>query len=393
VSVLRGSPVHRFSLFNRGPLFDLTHRAGLAGPDNPGHPRLWLVVTAVAWLPLVLLSLAEGKAYGAPAGTTVLSDWGLTGRLLVGMPLLLAAQTRLDRLLAWVDDCFCATGLVSAEDHPRLDQVVLSTTRLASSTTAEIAILMLALVQSSFLVYEAAAHGAMQWAFVDGSARLLSRSGWWAVCVAMPLSTVVSIRWLWRIVLWWRFCWKVSRLRLRIVPSHPDGAGGLGFLNLSLMVFAVAAAGMLASVSGHFATRILAAGAGISDLQLQFLGGLLGTLIIFAGPLVLFTRTLARAKVAGIARYGALVCQQGQAFETRWLVPGAGDAQSLAEPDFSARTDLNSVAQLVYEMRLTVFRGRHLLVLLGGAAAPSVPVAFLLVPAKEILQGLVGLLF
>ncbi|MCE5241473.1 hypothetical protein LLH23_23660 [bacterium] len=391
MSARHGSSARHFALFEHGPLSGLARRARLTGPGRPGHPRLWLALIALAWLPLVVLSLVAGKAYGAVAGATVLSDWGMTGRLLIGMPVLIAVQTSFDRHLAWVDGCFRSAGLLGPDETARFDQAIAATARLAASTAAELVIVVLAFAQSTFLVYEGAAHSGLQWVFAEGRG-VLSLPGWWAVTVALPLSTLVSLRWLWRLLLWWRFCWRVSRLHLRIMPSHPDGAGGLDFLNISLTVFAFAGAGMLASLAGHFATRILATGAGIADLRLQLLGALLGTLVIFAGPLLLFSPCLARAKLAGISAYGALVCQQGHAFEARWLLPDAGNAESLAQNDFSARTDLNSVAQLVYNMRTTVFRTKHLLILVGGAALPFVPVVFLLLPAREIFRGLVGLL-
>ncbi|MCE5215472.1 hypothetical protein LLH03_00445, partial [bacterium] len=131
VSVVPGSPVDRFLLFERGPLSDLARRAGLARPGHPGDPQLWLTLTALAWLPLVILSLVAGKAYGAMAGATVLSDWGTTGRLLVGMPLLIAVQTSFDRHLGLVDGCFRSSGLVGPEETAHLDQIIASITRLA----------------------------------------------------------------------------------------------------------------------------------------------------------------------------------------------------------------------------------------------------------------------
>jgi hypothetical protein len=35
-----------------------------------------------------------------------------------------------------------------------------------------------------------------------------------------------------RLALWFFFLWRVSRLELRLVPTHPDRAGGLGFFEV-----------------------------------------------------------------------------------------------------------------------------------------------------------------
>ena len=48
---------------------------------------------------------------------------------------------------------------------------------------------------------------------------------------------LLLLGWFWRVGLWARFLWLMSRLELKLVPSHPDGAGGLGFLSTSLEAF------------------------------------------------------------------------------------------------------------------------------------------------------------
>jgi hypothetical protein len=385
-------PPERLSLFDRGPVHTLWRRAGLARPDNSGPARLWLALVAVAWLPLLILSLLEGKTYGAPAGSSVLSDWGLTARLLIQMPLLIALQPVVDRHLGRIAHCFYSTAVVSAGEIPGMVQIISSTRRLAHSSTAELILVALAIGQSSLLTQRALAMGGLHWVFADAAAATLSPAGWWTVYVAMPLATVVTFRWVWRIGLWWRFCWQTSRLDLQLIPSHPDRAGGLGFLSLSLMGFSMVAAGLLSSIAGQFATRILAQGAGLDDLKFQFAGSLAAVMLLFVGPLLLFTGSLLRAKIAGIERYGGLACRHGRAFENRWLTPEKViDEGSLEVPDFSARTDLNQVGELVYEMRGTVFQFRHLVALAAVAASPFLPVALLLVPAKEVLLGLAGL--
>jgi hypothetical protein len=36
-----------------------------------------------------------------------------------------------------------------------------------------------------------------------------------------------------RFFIWYRFLWQVSKIPLNLIPTHPDRAGGLGFLGLS----------------------------------------------------------------------------------------------------------------------------------------------------------------
>ena len=50
--------------------------------------------------------------------------------------------------------------------------------------------------------------------------------------MSIPIFQFLTLRWLYRLLLWFLFLWRVSRLDLRLAPSHPDRAGGLGFLDV-----------------------------------------------------------------------------------------------------------------------------------------------------------------
>ena len=57
-----------FSLVLGGPLFQLLVRSRLATPALELMKRRIVCITLFAWLPLLLLSLVAGKAFGAVAG-------------------------------------------------------------------------------------------------------------------------------------------------------------------------------------------------------------------------------------------------------------------------------------------------------------------------------------
>ena len=48
----------------------------------------------------------------------------------------------------------------------------------------------------------------------------------------MTVYRFLLLRWLGQLVLSCFFLWRVSRLELRLVPTHPDRADGLGYLEL-----------------------------------------------------------------------------------------------------------------------------------------------------------------
>jgi len=90
----------------------------------------------------------------------------------------------------------------------------------------------------------------------------------------------------------------VSRLELRLVPTHPDGAGSLGLLSLIVPAFTPLLLARGTVYAGMFANRILYLGAKLpafaSDLALVvvvFVFAVLGPLLIFIPQLVRVKRT------------------------------------------------------------------------------------------------------
>ena len=46
--------------------------------------------------------------------------------------------------------------------------------------------------------------------------------------VSVPLFQFILLRWYFRIFIWARFLWQVSRIDLAYAPAHPDRLGGSG---------------------------------------------------------------------------------------------------------------------------------------------------------------------
>jgi len=115
----------------------------------------------------------------------------------------------------------------------------------------------------------------------------------------------------------------VSRLELRLVPTHPDGAGSLGFLSLIVPAFTPLLLAQGTVYAGMFANRILYLGAKLpafaSDLALVvvvFVFAVLGPLLIFIPQLVGVNRT-------GLRGYSVLDQRYVREFDHKWLRGGA----------------------------------------------------------------------
>ena len=75
-----------------GPLHRLLVRLHLSGPALQYLQRRIVVALAITWLPLLVLAIFEGNAWDG-VGVPFLKDIAAQARLLVSLPLIIAAET------------------------------------------------------------------------------------------------------------------------------------------------------------------------------------------------------------------------------------------------------------------------------------------------------------
>ena len=208
----------------------------------------------------------------------------------------------------------------------------------------------------------------------------------WNALVSLPLLLVLIFGWAWRFVLWCRFLVLVARLDLRLVASHPDHAAGLGFLGGSIRAFSTVVVAVSAIAAGEVARMILQSHH-VSTSYQQFIGGLIVSMVaVFTVPVIAFGPTLARVHRYAVMDYGELAVDVGRAFEAKWVARRSAKARAsgLEQPDFSATVDLYGLVSNVHGMRLVPLALTDLVMLVGAAIAPFVPLVLLAVPPEVI---------
>jgi hypothetical protein len=379
--------------FDAGPCRRLLAVLRLA-PAGTGHGwRRAGGVAAVAWLPLLLLAAVEGSVPGPSSRGSFLFDVPVHARYLVALPLLVGVQPWCLGQLAAVVGHFVRGGLIVDADLPRWYALLASARRLLDGRGLEV-VLAVGAFAGAILVGDLYRRGgASPWMTYDaGGAR--TAAGWWRTLVSQPLFLLILSAWLWRVLVWARFLWGVSRLELRLVPAHPDRAAGLRFMALSLRAFAPVAFAFGAVVAGTLAGEILATR---PAPEFAYTPAVLASgavaLVLFAGPLFAFASPLHRARVRGALEYGALAAALGHRFEERWLAPGAAvDADALDANDFSATTDLYSIAGNVRQMAVIPAGVRDLAMLAIAAVLPFAPLVFVVMPLSTVLKSIAGVL-
>ena len=226
-----------FSLVLGGPLFQLVARARLSGNALELLVRRVVVISLFAWLPLLILSILGGRAWGDAVRVPFLVDIEVHARFLLALPLLIVAELVVHQRMRPVARQFLERGLIPERSRARFDLAMASAVRLRNSIVAEVLLIALVYLVGALYVWPRFNIGiavSTWYAVPTGGGQHLSPAGWWLVYVSLPLFQFILFRWYFRLFVWVRFLWQVARCELSLVPTHPDRAGGLGFLSLTV---------------------------------------------------------------------------------------------------------------------------------------------------------------
>jgi hypothetical protein len=316
-------------------------------------------------------------------------------RFLVALPLLIGAELVVHRRMRPIVQAFLDRRLVAGDVLPRFDGAIASALRLRNSVLAEV--LMIAFVYGVGVMivwrHYVALDAATWYATPSAEGATLSLAGMWFAYVSVPLFQFLLLRWYFRIFVWTRFLWQVSRIELRLVPTHPDRTGGLGFLSGSVHALAILALAHGALLSGFLANRIFHAGAVLTDFKVEIAAIVVLIECIVLGPLLVFAPQLAQAKRTGLREYGALGQRYVREFDAKWLRGGApADEPLVGSGDIQSLADLGTSYEVIRTMGIVPATRATVLELAFATLAPVVPLALTMMPLEELVKSLLGVL-
>ena len=385
-----------FSLVLGGPLYQLFRRTHLSGSALDLVKRRLVFIVGISWLPLLILSWIEGTVLGTKVAVPFLHDGDTHIRFLIAMPLLILAEIVVHHRVRPVVGQFYERNLVTGEARTKLDAALGAALRLRNSVVAEVLMLIFVYgVGVAFVWRNHAAIEAANWygTTVDGSWRP-SVAGWWLGLVSLPFFQFLLIRWYFRIFIWARLLWRVSRIKLNLVPTHPDGCGGLGFLGGVCFAFAPLIVAQSALLSGTIFNQIQYAGANLLQFKIEIIVVCAVILIAVIAPLLVFVRVLSSVKRTGLREYGAVAQRYVSEFDQKWLRGGTPQEEPLmGSADIQSLADLNNSFEVVRTMKVIPLSKGNLMQLAGMAAFPIVPLSLTMISAKELMQQLLKVLF
>jgi hypothetical protein len=385
-----------FSLVLGGPLFQLLRRSHLSGNALELLRQRIIVISLLAWLPLLVLSALEGHALGGNVAVPFLLDIDVHIRFLVALPLLIVAELVVHQRMRFVVRQFLERNLIPESGLTRFEAAIASAFRLRNSVLAEVLLIAFVYVVGVLIIWrQYMALATATWyaaPTVEGSK--LWFAGMWYGYLSLPLFQFLLVRWYFRLFIWTRFLWQVSRIELSLVPTHPDRVGGLGFLANTVYAFTPLAVAHGALLAGLIANRIFYMGAALPDFKVEIAVLVVFLMCVVLGPLLVFAPQLAQAKRTGNREYGTLAERYVREFDTKWLrggVPpderlvGSGDIQSLA--------DLANSFEVVRGMQIAPITRDAVLRLVAATLVPIVPLALTMMSLEELVKTLFGILF
>ena len=385
-----------FSLVLGGPLFQLLRRSHLSDNALELVRRRIIVIVLLAWMPLLALSALEGQALGGRAAVPFLLDVEVHVKFLLALPLLIIAELVVHQRMRFVVRQFLERNLIPETALSCFDSAIKSAFRLRNSVLAEVLLIAFVYVFGVLLIWRHyTALSTATWYGVPTAEGLkLSLTGAWYAYVSLPLYQFLLVRWYYRIFIWMRFLWQVSRIELSLIPTHPDRVGGLGFLANTVYAFMPLAVAHGAMLAGLIANRIFYVGAALPEFKIEIAAMVVFQLCIALGPLLVFAPQLAQAKRTGNREYGALAERYVREFDAKWLRGGApADEPLVGSGDIQSLADLVNSFEVVRTMQVAPITRDALLRLVAATLVPVAPLALTMMPFEELLKGLLGILF
>jgi hypothetical protein len=213
----------------------------------------------------------------------------------------------------------------------------------------------------------------------------LTMAGWWYTLVSIPMFQFLLWRWCWRLLIWSELLWRLSRLNLQLVPTHPDGAGGLAVLGVIHVDLAPLSLAGSAVLSSNYAEQILYANVPLQTFAVSLTAAVVGGAVALLVPLAFFMPRLIDAKQRGLLEYGTLASHYTRAFAAKWLVADQPAEPMLGTADIQSLADLGNSFGLIRNMSALPIARQQIIFIVIAGALPFLPLLLTVFPLDELI--------
>ncbi len=372
------------SLIRGGPFYRIQHAVGLIRPNEWNLARRVTFLIVVGWLPLFLITaLVNFDGF-----VSLLRDYRIHARLLVAVPVLLVGELLMESRFRAVVGHIRQAGLLDALELAHVDDVIATMIRLRDSLLPEFAILLLLIVHTA-TSYKGLVDATPWLSRASGGELHLTAAGCYAVVVSTSIFQFLLGLALWKWLLWTFFAYKLSKRNLKLVATHPDGHGGLGFLGLTSAAFAPIAFSATVVIAATWRQDILHHGAHLVNFELPAIVLVALTAMVALGPLAFFVPRLAGVRRKGILDYGILGQLHSADFHQKWIVHRGGhELEFLTAPEISSLSNYGRAYQTIEKMNSFPADKGALYTLAAAVVIPALPAILAQIPFSVVLSDL-----
>jgi hypothetical protein len=380
---------NRFSLVAGGPFNGILRRLGLTGTDQFPTLRAAAVLALLAWLPPALLAAVHSLVDNSYPGREYFTDLTVPARYLIAIWAMVATERYADGRFVILTREFREAGLLSGDGLTAFKAALATADRRSSSALAEGIIVAAALFASGFVIqYPIAITGSSWEGAVVGGEVELSWAGAAARWVSNPLFLFLVLRWVWWFFVWAALLFRISRLPLQLIPTHPDRAAGLGFLAIYPSVFSGFAFALGCVIASNMLKEL-----GLNQHEPEIVwfaiaGWLAINLVLFLGPLLVFIGPLDAAREQALLEYGRLATRQHLASRRKWIGKTHDEESFSDSAALPSTAELNASVQAVREMGYSPINRTAVMHVIIAAGLPMLAVVVTLVPLDDLVRWL-----
>jgi hypothetical protein len=370
------------SLVRGGPFYRAQQAVGLIRPNQWNLGRRIALVIAVGWLPLFLIT----ALFNFEGLDSLIREYRVHSRMLIAVPVLLVGELLMESRFRAIMGHIRQAGLLDASDLAHIDELIATLVRIRDSYLPEFAILLLMIVHTVFS-YKGLVDAAPWLARGSSTDLHLTAAGWYAVVVSTSIFQFLLGLALWRWLLWTFVAFKLSRRNLKLVPTHPDEHGGLGFLGLTSAAFAPVAFSATVVIAATWRDDILHHGARMMDFRLPAIVLLVLTALVALGPLVFFVPRLTALRRKGILEYGILGQLHSTDFHEKWILHRAGhETEFLVAAEITTLANYGRAYETIERMSPFLADKVALYTLAAAVLIPALPMILAQIPFAVVLS-------
>lgn len=383
-----GNTIGEYLASHGAPFYELQLRIGLLRRDSLCVGRRAFIIVAICWgVPLVLSAIAGG-AVGPADQDPFLLDMFAWARFFIAVSAFILSERMTEDAHLETLRQFQRALVIAPSSIEEAVRAVLTACRQRDSRIAEAVCLAVAILVSIASYSNLKGVAGPSWAVeaLPNGQSNLTLAAWWCLLISGPIFWFLLLRSLWRAVVWSKLLRRLAGLELRLVSTHPDGNGGIGFVGqvpnaYSLFVFGVSC--LVGASLAHHALHQQLAATTVSSVMGGWLVIVFGLL---AFPLTAFSKPLARLKKETLSATGAQATQFHRASERKSLgrnifAPESGEgAEQVDVADPSKQFDTTR------KLSVWLFNRSALVPVAAAALLPIAAVGATQLPYKDLIS-------